>query len=523
MSVRSRLLSGIICLVFVAAGFVINIKSEVAKMRELVVGERAEGHKQQTNIVTINYPQKLSHDDRKRIENYGAIFIKALNSGVTELHLKAVKEIFAQITLQNIGDERLMGLISKLRQTYGEMEYHHSELVEFKVGEKVSYVLHVYAKPKNAKDWKDMQFRLEGNQPHKIENIAFIADVAEPVYLPNGEITDSTTLDWLNGYIDKLIAENDLAGSVLIAKGNKPLYERVYGFADAKRMSKISSETRFNMASGNKMFTAIAIAQLVEKRKLSYSDPLSKYFPDFPNAAFAKKATVHNLLSHTSGVKEYWTDEYEKNSRNIRDVKQMLPWVYKVGTDFEPGSKFQYSNSNFILAGLIVEKVSGMDYYAYVRKNITEPLGMTMTDFYLRDGSVKNLAEPLVKGAKDWEVSILGLRGTSAGGGYSTTNDMLKFARGFVGGKLVSKENLSMLTTSKIRGVTAQIDYGYGFELGNQGNVLSYGHGGITKGVNFEFRYFPQEDITFVIFCNQDNGAFDDLKKNIIKLITGHR
>ncbi len=467
--------------------------------------------------------QTLAPSDRQRIENYGALFIRAINAGNPEAYTKAVPEVFAQVFIQSASEARLAGLLARLRENYGEMEYHHSELIEVTFGEKTRRVLHVFAKAKGAKTWKDIQLRIEENPPHKIQELAFIADVAEPISLPNGAITDRRTLDWLNGYVDKLIADNDLAGSVLIAQGDKIIYERAFGFADARRATKISEATRFSMASGSKMFTALAIAQLAEKGKLSYSDPVSKYFSDFPDAAFAKKATIHHLLSHTSGVKEYWTEEYMKNWKQITDVKQMLPWVYKVGTAFEPGTKFEYSNSNFILAGLIVEKASGMDFYSYVRKHITGPLGMTMTDFYLRDGSVANLAEFLKRGANGWEVADHGARGTSAGGCYSTPREMLKFARSLIGGKLVAKDTLSTLTTTKTRAVNADMDYGYGFEIGNEGNVKSFGHGGIASGINFAFRYFPAEDLTVVMFNNQDNGAYDDLRKNIVKLITGVR
>ncbi len=470
--------------------------------------------------------QTLAQADRQRVENYGALFVRAINADTPEAQTKAVPEVFAQSFIQSASEARLAGLFAKLRQQFGELEYHHSELMETRFGERISRILHIYAKAKGAKMWQDIQCRIEDNPPHKIKELAFIAEVAEPIALPNGAITDRNTLDWLNGYIDKLIADNDLSGSVLIAQGDKPIYERAFGFADAKRAAKVSADTRFGMASGSKMFTALAVAQLVEKGKLRYEDPLSKFFPDFPNAAFAKKATVHHLLSHTSGVKEYWTEEFDRNRHSISDTKQMLPWVYKVGTDFEPGAKFHYSNSNFILAGLIVERVSGMDYYEYVRRNITGPLGMTMTDFYLRDGSAANLAEPLKRGANGWEFPEAGARGgrgTSAGGCFSTPREMLKFARGLTGGKLVTKEMLARMSATKVRGLDAQVDYGYGFELGNQGQVFSFGHGVIARGTNFEFRYFPAEDITFIAFNNQDNGAYDDLRKNIVKLITGWR
>lgn len=476
-----------------------------------------------TVIATTGSAQSLAQADRQRIESYGASYCRAINSGDMESYSKAVREIFASSILETIGEARLAAQMDQVRKRFGALEYHHSEVIVAKFDTRVSYVMHTYAQIKGKQGWQDFQFRLEENPPHKIKELAFIAEVAEPISLPNGAIGDANTLNWLNEYIDKLIASNDLSGSLLIAQGDRVIYERAFGFADMKRATKITPETRFNMASGSKMFTAIAIAQLVEKGKLSYSDPISKYFPDFPDAAFARKATVHHLLSHTSGVNEYWTDEYTKNWKQITDVKQMLPWVYKVGVAFEPGSRFQYSNSNFILAGLIVEKVSGMDYYSYVRKYITEPIGMTTTGFYLRDATTTNLAEFLKKGASGWAVAESGARGTSAGGCYSTPRDMLKFSRGLVAGKLIPKEALALSVTSKTRGIKSDMDYGYGFELGNEGQMSSFGHGGITSGVNFAFRYFPAEDLTFVVFNNQDNGAYDDLRKNVVKLITGAR
>jgi CubicO group peptidase (beta-lactamase class C family) len=471
----------------------------------------------------VSMAQSLTPADRQRIENYGGLFVRAINADTAEAQTKAVPEVFTQASIQSVGEARLAGLFAKLRRQFGILEYHHSEMMETRFGERVSRILHVYAKAKGAQGWKDFQLRIEDNPSYKIKELAFIAEVAEPIALPNGAITDRNTLDWLDGYIEKLIADNDLSGSVLIAQGDRPIYERAFGFADAKRASKVTPDTRFGMASGSKMFTALAVAQLVEKGKVSYNDPLVKYFPDFPNAALARKATVHHLLSHTSGIKEYWTDEYEKNWQNIRDNKQTLPWVYTAGTAFEPGAQFQYSNSNFILAGLIVEQVSGLDYNEYVRNQITGPLGMTRTDYYVRSGSVSDLAEPLKRGANGWESVELGARGTAAGGCYSTPREMLKFARGLVGGKLVSRDTLAVMTATKTRALNAMMDYGYGFEIGNEGSVHSFGHGGIAGGTNFEFRYFPAGDLTFIAFNNQNNGAYDDLRKNIVKLITGWR
>jgi CubicO group peptidase (beta-lactamase class C family) len=250
---------------------------------------------------------------------------------------------------------------------------------------------------------------------------------------------------------------------------------------------------------------------------------MARFFPELADSAFGSQVTVHHLLSHTSGIGEYWTDEYEKHWKEITTLDQMLPWVLKAGVKFTAGSQCAYSNSNFVLAGIIVGRVSGMDYYDYVRTNLYRPLGMTMTDSYSHKSTEVPLAVPLVKGPEGWRVAAQGFRGTSAGGGYSTARDVLKYIRGLLGGKVVQPQTLSLLTTSKTAGLEGGLDYGYGFILSGKGNARSWGHGGIAPGVNFELRYFPEGDFTVVLFCNQDNGAFDDLRKNTIRLITGER
>lgn len=468
-------------------------------------------------------PEAMSEVDRLRIEGYGEAFVRALNSGSEEARRAAIRGIYSQASLADPGLERIAAQMARVSEDLGPVEYHHSEYEVFRRGTFVSHVLHTYVRRKGAKAWNDLQFRLEPQAPHRINALAFIASVTEPVTLPNGPITDPATLEWLDSYINKLCAQDDLSGSLLLASGDRILYERAFGFADAGRTAKATPSTRFNLGSGDKMFTAVAVAQLAEKGRLSYRDSLSKYFPDFPDPVFAGKATVAHLLSHTSGVGEYWTEEYERERGTIRDVGQMLPWVYKAGTDFEPGTAFRYSNSNFILAGLIVEKVSGTDYYDYVHKNITGPLGMNDTGSFVSDGSIPGLAQPLTREKNGWHAPDRPFRGTSAGGGYSTPRDILAFSRGLAAGRLVKPDTLHLLTTTQNGGLQAPMEYGYGFILNEEGAGASYGHGGTARGINFAFRYFPQTGLTFTLFSNQDNGAFDDLRRNVLKLITGKR
>lgn len=466
--------------------------------------------------------QKLTKEQRVSVEAYGDAYVRALN-GDPEGDAAAIEQVFAAATMQSIGVERLKGQLARIRSLFGKLEYHHSEVAEFPRGSLLTRILYVYARQPGANQWKQFQFRLEANPPYRITELAFIAEVAEPVYLPNGALSEPMTLQWLYSYIDKLVEQNQLSGNVLVSVGGKALFERAFGFADAKSTVPVTVGTRFNLGSGNKMMTAVAVAQLAEKGLLSYEDPIIKYFPDFPNAEHARKTTIHHLLSHTSGIGEYWTDEYEKNWNNIRTPADQLPWVYKAGVLFPSGSEFRYSNSNFVLAGLIVEKVSKMSYFDYVKKHIYEPAGMTLTDHYLMDGSVKGLAERLKRTATGWEEAPHGARGGPAGGGYSTTHDMLRFIQALKSGKLVSAATLKTMTASKTASLPGGMDYGYGFILGRSGQETYFGHGGTARGVNFELAYFPASDTTLVMFCNQDNGAYDDLKKNLIKLISGYR
>ncbi|MCA9728871.1 MAG: beta-lactamase family protein, partial [Candidatus Eisenbacteria bacterium] len=242
-----------------------------------------------------------------------------------------------------------------------------------------------------------------------------------------------------------------------------------------------------------------------------------------------------HLLSHSSGIGDYWTDYYDSHGRQVTTLAEMLPFVYKEirddGLYFEPGSAHRYSNSGFVLLGLVIEQVTGQSYYDAVAERIYRPLGLDHTDSYLY-GSSTDLAQPMIRdesapegGAARWAEAPHGRRGTSAGGGYSTLDDMLRFARGLVGGAIVPRPVLAEMATMQPPIEEDFYGYGLGFlvQRSQTGGKLSFGHGGIAHGINFELRYFPSEDVTLVAFGNQDNGAYDDLRRNLVKLITGDR
>jgi len=465
------------------------------------------------NIISCESQNKnlSKHDVLRNQNDPGQLFIDAIKSESKEERISIINNMF-----------------SELKKSLGETEYHSAEITETKLGNgTIRSVMHIFTAVKGSNKWNDIQLLLDPKEKGKILKLVFIAEVTEPVYLPNGSIEQDLTIDWLNRYFLKLRDENSFYGSILITKGDKILFENYAGNSIPVKNLSFNSNTLVNMASGGKMFTSIAIAQLVKIGKLKYSDKIADFFPGFEDKQRLKKVTVHHLLSHTSGIAEYWTESNRDIISHFTSLAEYLPLIYKEGFLFEPEAEFGYSNSNYILLGLIIEKVSGISFYDYVKTNIFIPAGMNSTDHYYHGSEDFPLAVPLERSSDSW-MEIFRTknksRGTSAGGCYTTPDDMLKFSLALKNNVLVSHDELENMTKDKVYGLKDAIGYGYGFEITKYGkNGVSYGHGGISRGVNFEYRYFPEFDITLVICCNQDNGAFDDLKKNAIKLITGER
>lgn len=458
----------------------------------------------------------------------GQLFIDAVRSESKDEKLTIINNIFSSESLKDPGEERLLSMFSELKKSLGETEYHSKEITETQLGDGTSRsIMHIFTSVKGSNKWNDIQLLLDPKEKGKILKLVFIAEVTEPVYLPNGSIEQDVTLDWLKKYFLKLHDDNSFFGSIIISKGDKILFEKFAGFSDPVKKLNFDANTLVNMASGGKMFTAISIAQLVSSGKLKYTDKIADFFSGFEDKQKLNKVTVHHLLTHTSGIAEYWTESNKDIVAHFTTPAEYLPLIYKEGFLFEPDAEFGYSNSNYILLGLIVEKVSGISFYDYVQKNIFIPAGMNSTNYFTHGSEEYPMAIPLERNPDGWkEVNRVknNSRGTSAGGCYTTVTDMLKFSAVLKNNILVPNDFLREMTKDKVFGLKDAVGYGYGFEINTYGkNGVSYGHGGISRGVNFEYRYFPEFDITLVICCNQDNGAFDDLKKNTIKLITGER
>ena len=327
--------------------------------------------------------------------------------------------------------------------------------------DKISIVL----KAEKIDAWLNLIVQIEPDEPYRIASLGLVPGSRPDNYEEmendgksskgsgNEEGTKAgskptfSNLKELGRYLREMERENEFSGTVLIAENGEPIFHEAYGYASKRFEVPNKRDTKFNLASCNKAFTAIAIAQLMEKGKLSLDDQIGQYLDMFPRE-IAEKVTIRHLLNMRSGWSDYWSNEYYLNHiTRLRSVSEYMEFIKDIPLDFEPGTNFQHCNTGYIVAGAVIEAVSGTDYYDYIRKNIYEPAGMTNTDSYDKDGPVENLAMGYTNMNRadregtgyEWNnMYSLPPRGTPAGGGYSTVEDLLKFDKALRGFKLLS-------------------------------------------------------------------------------------
>jgi CubicO group peptidase (beta-lactamase class C family) len=359
-------------------------------------------------------------------------------------------------------------------------------------------------------DWQALRVVVEAAAPHKISGIG-----KRPPKPPTSETKKLGAKEIareLEDYAKKLAGADVFSGTILLARNREVVYKGAFGTANKDFNAPNRIDTKFNLGSMNKMFTAVAIAQLVEKGKVSFDDPLSKFIADFPNAEGSKKIQIKHLLSHTAGLGGYFSQRYWGMSRDrLRTVDDMMKLAREDEKDikFEPGSKWAYSNTGMLVLGKVIEIASGQSYFDYVRDNIFKPAGMTNTDSYSLDRVNPNLAVGYDKQFTDsgieWGNNVFAhvLRGGPQGGGYSTVEDLLKFDQALRSGKLVSAETLKILTTPKPE--LNSPNYGYGFQVDTVRNFA--GHGGGFVGINSNLDMYLGNGWSAIVMSNYSGGA----------------
>lgn len=353
--------------------------------------------------------------------------------------------------------------------------------------------------------------------------------------------TDSNLekINKIDSLIQKLIAEKKTAGFAFgIQIGdNKPI-TREYGFANLEKQIKVKSTDQFRIASLTKPVTATAILKLIELGKLSFDDTIDKFFPKYPNG---QNISIYELLSHTSGIPDWWEGGIPENApKNFPMCEKPHQYLQemKKGSLFEPGTFYKYSNSGYILLGEIIEIVSGMSYDEFIKENIFEPSGMSNTEMeYIEKGS-ENWVKGYVLETEnkipfvDSEVYHMPF---SAGGLRSNANDMLNFITALNSGRIINKKLFNQMTSyarlkngkdvyegnyiapdSKPKKPQENIDkrgYGFGFEIMDLYKIPVIWHSGGIAGFNSVLMHIPQSNTSLILLANTEDGIIPELKE----------
>lgn len=320
--------------------------------------------------------------------------------------------------------------------------------------------------------------------------------------------------------IESVQRKIQFSGTILTKQGIDELASISYGYAN--RSEKIENEvnTKYGIASGCKIFTAIAICQLIEKGELSFESKLKDCLViEFPY--FDENITVHHLLTHTSGIPDYFDEEVMDDFEelwiktpmyHIRKLQDFLPLFQHEQMKYPAGAKFQYNNSGYILLGLIIEHVSGMSFSEYVETNIFQRVGMFDSGYFEMDAlPVKTAIGYIELSDGTWKSNIYSLpvKGGSDGGAYVTATDMMKLWESLTDYTLLSQSITKKMLTPHAHEEDG-LSYGYGIWIEkNDEEISKYLLMGYDPGVNFHAAFYPKQDIKIVVCVNTSKGAYD--------------
>jgi CubicO group peptidase (beta-lactamase class C family) len=431
-----------------------------------------------------------------------AEYLKLCNAPSEAALTKFAAEHYAESVLKRQPAEEFGRGETAFCEQAGGLELHHADQAG---ADEVDGLV----QSRTTEEWILLVLKVAAEEPHKVTSFRFMHGEAPESAVPRG-MSDAQISADLKKYMDRLAGSDRFSGVVLLAKDGKPIFQHAYGLADKLSQRKTTMDSIYTIGSMGKMFTAAAVAQLVDQRKISFDDPVGKFLPDYPNQDVREKVTISELLTHTSGLADFLgrrTPEMKKSG-----VKRAAEYVTLFQNDplrFEPGKGWGYSNAGFALLGAIIEKVSGQSYFDYIREQIFKPAGMSSSDtnetrrvpprmvtpYRQRNGGKWNEREPSERDI-----------GNPAGGSSSTAPDLLRFAQALQGNKLVSRKAFEELISPHSK-TPWGADYGYGFEIRNVNGHHAAGHGGGFPGVSTKLEMYLDQGYTVVVLSNYEQIA----------------
>lgn len=319
-----------------------------------------------------------------------------------------------------------------------------------------------------------------------------------------------------NGLIDEKmeiflsnLTGEEFSGTILVAKGDRLIQKRAYGLASKELDVKNRIDTKFNIASITKTFTAVAILQLYEKGKIDLETPIGEYLKDYPNKKVRNSVTISQLLTHTAGLPNFYVTNFlDKCKFGFEEVKDFVPLFVNDTLLSEPGTEYNYDAAGYVLIGLIIEKVTGSNYYDYLEENIFEKANMPNTSAFGIEKIVENKANGYTFAGDTTQAlknNIFYLSKASPGGfHYSTVEDLFNFNKALFNHHLISKKTLDLMIEPRVKGYNTHL--GYGIDIDQRYDEIILGHSGGWYGISGEIIYLPESCYTITILSNVDSN-----------------
>lgn len=368
---------------------------------------------------------------------------------------------------------------------------------------------------------------VSGDPDYKIRGFIKSAPVSsEAVSKQSKQLSVDEITQRIKNCLTMLNRDEEFSGAILFAKDGEILIKKAYGEASKAYNVLNQTDTKFNIASVGKIFTGMATIQLVEQGKLSFDDPIGKYISeDWLNPEISEKIQIKHLLTHTSGLGDYFRDIYAQNDipyfKNLEDYKSL---VVEKTLRFEPGTRYSYSNTGMLLMGVVIESVTDTEYFEYLKKSIFEPTGMINTDGFSKDEPVTNRATGYTKTYENGEVVWNNhqftrvMRGSPSGGIYSTIEDLYKYDLAIRSEKLLSPEYTDILLEGRDELKASFHSYGFFVSEGVAGRVAS--QGGDGQGMNCQFKMYLDSGYTIIVLSNYSAPSANTVLSVIDQLIT---
>jgi CubicO group peptidase (beta-lactamase class C family) len=448
-------------------------------------------------------------------------YLEAFNSGDEEALSNFVRRHFTAI---GPGGSSLDDRVRSQQRLYKSSR----GLNVFQAEERDGGQLEVLAQFRLTEEWRQMTFMVENVPPHRIAGVRIVP--ADAPAIPN-QVAQRPLKAALEEYLTRLVNADEFSGVVAIARQGDTVFAKAYGLADQERNVPNTVDTPFHYASVGKMFTAVAVGQLAEADKLSFDDTLERHLPEYPEAV-ARQVTLDHLLTHRSGILDYFAalEQFEKVRGAADPQRDYLSVFANEPLRFKPGERFEYSNSNYILLGAVVEHISGQSFEEYLDEHIFSPAGMTATTLDPASRSGVNPAIGYTELGPDGKMTpgnrrankahAIG-RGGAAGGGVTTADDLLRFAEALRAHRMLSPAMTAELVSEQVDSPRPGERYARGFICRDSRQGCIVGHSGGFPGVDAQVDIYAN-GWSVVVLANYE-GVGEPVARHIEKLLAAER